>query len=840
MSRITTLVSLFSRTIGRRTWTMGLLLVVLCGLASPATGQLPIASSTQFDITGFLQEAVLTTPGDPHSGGTLKVNGHTIIVPRETIVIFPANALTWQEIFAQAPSPYTGVATGMAMADIPTPLSTYEVHVVGNRVLNGPAGPDLYIAGLIDIAQQGLNSGQGFINFIDYTTGEMRVGGTINPDGSLNGTNPGTRVRINDPVGRYGRVNSPDVRFTVDPDNPTITAGSGFPMCLPRSTPPPLGGPETDALCPQGNRPVSALGPPVVYFGAVTTNAPVAAPGVTPFPSPFFQAPFEVGDYVTYAGTLVKDGSQPTVGPNPGTANTYISAHTIEANVAIFTAPGTDPAYVRTDVTLIGTGGLTVLGAGEAVVRTRFEGMTTDPSRNIHLYGIDLDPLTGNTSDRDWGTIGVDPGPPNGAVKGRWRFRPPCTAAVATDKACTPPPGGVFIPPTREMRAIIEGQQATQVPPAPTNPNARLAANGIYYGQYHAPILEYIFPENIPGTPIVENNFDTIDFLAKGGYTSSAGTLVGQLSPWPSSIVPTPACTPASASAGGPYTVASGGSITLAGSASGTGPFTLSWTLPAVGSLSSTTVANPLYSAPVVAVQTVVNLTFSVIGACGSGSSNTTVTINAPTAPTVNPVLPMSVFSGNVGSFNVSASDASGTNVTFTVTQAGAPALSNLTVTSTGTTTAQVSFTAPTLPQTQATSTSVTLTITATNATGGVSAPVTTTVTIKPLLDVVTIQTTEYRTSKQRLVITATSTNTSAVLRLNPYLTEAGTMFDPSTLGNVFVLTAGVPTVTLVGAPRPACGNPAGYQTPCPAAPFTVSSNFGGVSPAHGLDKIRQ
>ena len=47
---------------------------------------------------------------------------------------------------------------------------------------------------------------------------------------------------------------------------------------------------------------------------------------------------------------------------------------------------------MTTEVALIGTGGLTVIGAGEAAVRTRFEGMTTDPSRNIHLYGIDLDP----------------------------------------------------------------------------------------------------------------------------------------------------------------------------------------------------------------------------------------------------------------------------------------------------------------------------------------------------------------------------------------------------------------------------------------------------------------
>src|SRR5262249_50796220 len=123
------------------------------------------------------------------------------------------------------------------------PLTTYEVQVVGNRV------GDQYIAGLINISQQSLSAGAGFINFIDYTLGEMRAGAALNNPAT------GARVRINDPVGRYGRATtSPDVRFTVDPDNPTIMAGTGYPMCLPR-TAPGAGGATTDTLCPEENRP---------------------------------------------------------------------------------------------------------------------------------------------------------------------------------------------------------------------------------------------------------------------------------------------------------------------------------------------------------------------------------------------------------------------------------------------------------------------------------------------------------------------------------------------------------------------------------------------------------
>jgi hypothetical protein len=495
-------------------------------------------------------------------------------------------------------------------------------------------------------------------------------------------------------------------------------------------------------------------------------------------------------------------------------------------NVAIFTWPGTNPAYVATEVTIIGTGGLTVIGAGEAAIRTRFEGMSTDPTRNVHLYGMDLDPLTGAVSDRDWGTIGVDPGPPTGAVKGRWRFRPPCTTTTATDKACTPPPAGTFLPPTREVRAVIEGAWDPTV-------NATFA-NGLIAGQYHAPILEYIFPENIPGSPIVENNFNTIPFLAQGGYTSSAGTLAGQLSPWPSSATPAPACTAAVAGAGGPYTVPSGGTVTLAGNATGTGPFSYLWTAPAQGSLSSLTVSNPVFTAPLVAAQTSVTVQLSVTGACGSSTATATITVSGAAAPTANAVGPITVFSSAAGSVAVTGSDPGGLPLTFSVVQAGAPALTGLAVQSTGASSATISFTAPVLPIGQVTSTSVTLTITAQNSAGVTSAPVTATVTVKPLPDAVLISTTEYRTSKQRLIVNATSSVVSpnVVLTLQPYVTISGTTFDPSLLGNVFTNNGGgLYILTLVGAPEPAVP---------PATPLVVISNLGGQSPPHGLDKIRQ
>jgi len=951
-------------------------------------------TSTQFDIDGFLQSATVDAVGDAHSGGTLRVNNQVVTVPRETIVILPANALAWQELFSQAPAPYGPTQTGLALSDVPTPGFTYEIHVVGNRV------GDTYIAGLVDIAQAGLAGGAGYINDINYATGEIRVGGVIGNAAS------GARVQLNDPAGRYGRIVSPDPRFTVDADNPTVAAATGFPMCIPRTDPAAI----DDARCPQANRPGDGAGG---FAIAIQMNDPTNP--ALGFPDARIQAPFEVGDYVTFSGIVVNDA-----------AGSYVSAYSMINNAAIFTWPGTSPAYVSTEVTLIGTGGLTVLGAGEATIRTRFEGMTTDPSRGVHLYGIDLNAATSASTDRDWGTIGVDQGPAGGgAVKGRWRFRPPClafgTVPTKADKQCVYGPSGTFLPPTREVRAVVEGLQS-QIPGSPT---AVAYANGIYAGQYHAPILEYIFPENIPGTPIVPNNFEAMDFLACGGYTSAGGTLAGQLSPWPGATAPTctiaptanaggpyavksgatvtlagtaigsaplkfswsavsagslsdptvagpiftapqvavettidlsltvtnaggtstatstirvdpalaptvdpiadqtidsgssgtiavtgsdpnapaslpltfhvtqsgtpalenlavaangasgasitfkaavgqttssavtlsvtasnsagvvsaavpvtitvnPAatsCTAPVSAAGGPYTVDSGSTITLAGSATGTTPITYAWTTDG-GTLSDATLANPVLTAPAVTVATTLHLSLQATNSCGTNATPTTVTVNASKLPSLTHVAPISVFSGANGTFTISGADPNSPAqlpLAFAVTQTGAPALVNLTTTQNPPTGATVTFTAPTLPAGTVAPAVITLSIKTTNALGQASAADLTTVTVKPLPDQVTITNAEYRTGKQRLIITATSSviSPNVVLTLQPYLTTTGSTFTPPD-GTFTNGGGGLYTITLVGAPQPAAGTV-----------LTVRSNLNGISPAHALDRVR-
>ncbi|MFL5301210.1 MAG: PKD domain-containing protein [Anaeromyxobacteraceae bacterium] len=557
--------------------------ILLAAVAALAAGRAAAAPAVQpvspFDMTGFIQAATLGSSGDLLAGGTLVVNGQAIVVPRNAIVQFPATFMTWEQVFEFAPEPYglgSTPQTGLALTDKPTPVTTYEVHVQGNR-LAIPGKPDQYVAGLITIANQALNAGQGFINFIDYATGELRVGGV------LGDRKTGQRVQLNDPLGHFGRAVSADARFTCDEQNPNIRTETAYPLCVPRFDPAAGDDPE----CPQTNRPADGAGGFLKIF---TMNPPGS---VSTILDPTKMAPLEVGDFVTYAGTLVKDGGEPTAGPVSSLDRTYISAWSLVANLGIFTVPGSDPAYVAIDVAILGVGGAPTPGLPqEATTRTKFEGFTTDPSRTIDLFGIDVDPCTGAETERHWGASDVDQGPPLGAVLGRWRFSPPT-------KVLSLPAAGTFLPVTREMFARIRSAG---------NPTV---SGGLLAGVYRAPIGEYLFPENLGiGNPPVPLPLQEFPFLSKGtGPWPGNGALVGQLNPWPGKVAPAtahcalPPTLPPVADAGQAQSAVSGQLVVLNGSASTDPnglPLTYAWTQtagPAV-TLSSPIAMKPAFTAP--------------------------------------------------------------------------------------------------------------------------------------------------------------------------------------------------------------------------------------------------
>jgi hypothetical protein len=689
---------------------VSLALVAALAWAGSASAQLPLQPvGSQFDITGFIQKATLDAPGDVLAGGTVQVNGHTIVVPRNTIFQMPAFAMTWQQLFTLAPAPYGPTQTGLALSDVPAPLTTYEIHVQGNRIGN------TYIAGLIFIAQHSLMSGQGFINYLDFANNEIRVGGL------LNDPTTGTRLRINDPIGRFAPAYTLDTRFTIDTDNPTIRTETGYPMCFPHQNP----ATGDDPLCPQRNRPTN---PTTGFPSTIFTMQPAAGNtcvggGPAAGTNPCVAAPFQVGDYITYSGNLMKDGAQPSAGPLPanGMAGLYVAAHTIIANVGIFTAAGTNPAYVATDVMLLGVGGLPIAGlAQEATVRTRFEGFTTDASsgaaRWITLWGIDVDSCSTATSDRNWGSIDIDQGPPTGAVAGRWRFRPP-------SKVLSLPAGGTFLPATRMMRSVLTGAYTAAAP--------IISNNGLITGQYAAPIFEFLFPENLSaGNPPVPMNFADFPFLVNGTFAALPGVNVGQLVPFPNASVVAPKCgpppnpvPPIAVATASPLAAVVGQVVTLDGSGS-SDPNGLAiawlWTPPAgfpVGSpngLNSLTAAQASFTASVPGTFTFTLLVTNTEGL--SASTSVTVTVspaNPSLAPVANAGVTQTVGAGTTVQLNGLASsdpNVPAQTLTFLWAQTnGTP------VTLSSTTSATPTFKAPTpFPA----GTSLTFQLTVTNTSG--------------------------------------------------------------------------------------------------------------------------
>ncbi len=509
----------------------------------------------QFDITGFIQEATLDSAGsictasDPRlTGGTVKVNGITVIVPCNTILQMPAATLTWQELFSMAPRDIglsvgtNGIAlqTGLALKDtvqLPVangmngPLPSYEIHVIGN-VVNGR-----YIAGLVFISQQSLNLGQGRITAIDYASGELQIATTKDSTPAL------VRVRINDPLGRFGKAHGAmgsgaalvepgyDARFSVDEESPTIRAVTGYPLCIPRTDPFTEG---DDPLCPQANRPrapdCKSLSAPFPAFvapadGQFCTTFVMDAPGTAdtgcatgmtcPPPSdPGQQAPFEVGDFINFQGTLKADAK-----------GSYISAHTIVANLGIYTAPGTMPSYIAIEVLLQGTSSQPLLNLPqEATSRIKVEGFTTDPASLVDIFAVDVDSQTGAVTDRFLGT--ADPmGPP---VIGRFRFFPNA---------------GAYLPATREVRVVSRtlcGDAFYTCALSNVSWPDPLPANGLFAGQYHAPSFNFIFPENlILGDAVVSANLQDLEFLYCGSgplgtpTAGANGPMVRQLDPAP-------------------------------------------------------------------------------------------------------------------------------------------------------------------------------------------------------------------------------------------------------------------------------------------------------------------
>jgi hypothetical protein len=528
-----------------------------------------------FGQGGYIEAATVDNFADPDSGGTLTMSGVRMIVPKNSVLQFPANTLKWRDLFDPTVSaPVNDVAptigagkTGLALLDNPvqargvSPYLPFNAIVAGNidvkgTTINNVTGlknpPGTYIVGLIVPVGQDLgNVGQGFITFIDYAKGRFEVGGTLGKQGT------GTVIEINDPTGRYGMAHSPDPRWSVDNENPTIASGNAYPMCVPRFATPP-GDPD----CPLFNRP---LNPPVGAPG----HDPIFPPGVplqafvmpasksagTTTPDPWKQAPLMLGDYIAYAGVLYKN--VPTAVVKDFKTQTYISANTVGVDkLGIYTAPGTadkvGPAYMQLARMVVGTGGningtnvlpnatLGIVGGNIPLPEPRnnivIVGFVTDSTQLVDLIAVDIDPGSGAESCRILGTQLPEPGFVVGGIargnKGRFRFEvgkgnfQPTTRVYAAyshhGQLQLPPQTGTIVPPPSPLICV--------------DPNAPApilgGGNGLLSGQYHAPMFGFQFPDAPPGFPSIPSNFDNQPFLVQGEGGNPSGS-AGPLAPQP-------------------------------------------------------------------------------------------------------------------------------------------------------------------------------------------------------------------------------------------------------------------------------------------------------------------
>ena len=526
-----------------------------------------------FGQAGYIQTATLEGNG----GGTLTMNGITMVVPANSVIQFPANTLQWADLFdPKVYSPIydtTGVpiepnlsitpgSTGLALLDNAaqsvglSPYLPFNANVLGNidtKNVTG-LGVNTYIVGLILPIDQDLgNGGAGVITFIDYAKGRFEVGGQLNKPGT------GTVIEINDPLGRYGWAHSPDPRWSVDADNPTIAAGDGYPMCIPKFDP----AKKVDPDCPIYNRPPNPSGDgqdPFLQPGAplmVVNMPPSAKPGTTK-PDPWKQAPFMIGDFVAYAGILYKNNPSAHIHPAvPWNQQTYISANTVGADkVAIYTAPcasGTEkctgsvgPAYMQLARMVIGTGGTAIVVSpnpnlgitGDTIPLPEprnnivITGFVTDSTQLVDIFAADIDPGSGKETHRLLGTVLPEPGVLVGGAgrgnKGRFRFE--------VGKGSFGNRTRVYLAQSHHGMVKVPNQHGTIRPPQ----------GGLISGQYHAPMFTFQFPDAAPGFPIIPQNFDSMPFLTQGeGGNPSAGPL----DPFPpfcpvSGSPPLPTCQP--------------------------------------------------------------------------------------------------------------------------------------------------------------------------------------------------------------------------------------------------------------------------------------------------------
>lgn len=331
-----------SRLILRSTVIPLLGLFVAYGVTTPAYGQVNTgvgpSGQVQAPTVGVIDTLKVDDPTDVWSGGTMVMGGQLIIIPRNLVIDQPANRLTLQQVFAQAPADCLAKGlSGLAADDVCADIDGDGILDCTATQCDGAAASVATllanrVAGNVIIGDWFMEKGQeftsGIVSFISYADGYFRINGAPGDDTT------GIMIRLNDPEGRHTVQSgagcdpastsncSADPRFTNDPDNYTFTFATGFPACIPSTA---TGGLRTagadattgagDTFCPQSNR------------------------GGDPVSDSRFFAPVQLGDHIG------AEGNYETIG-----GVHFLSAHTLTVHLGLTTADDPNqPDYIIFD-----------------------------------------------------------------------------------------------------------------------------------------------------------------------------------------------------------------------------------------------------------------------------------------------------------------------------------------------------------------------------------------------------------------------------------------------------------------------------------------------------------
>ena len=364
-----------------------MLLVFVMGLLTVYTAH---AAPVNAPVNGEVQRITVNNPNDHWSGGTITVGGTLVTIPRNLLIDLPANRMTLQQLFVEAPASCVSAGqTGLAKGDSCNTTGSGGIVSISATRNNGGN----VIAGDVFI-QKGIEAITGIISYIDYHDGYFRLNGTPGDAAT------GVMVRLNDPDGRHtvqqglgcasGSNCSADPRFTLDADNYTNAFSTGYPLCIPSTEPRtttvglpaqpgiaalPLGtiaqanlDGTGDALCPATNRIIN---------------------GGQPVNDSRLLAPILLGDSTTAEGNFeFVNGVR------------FLSAHTTGVAVALSTKNQVgQPDYLTLDEV-----GMDAAGFQNERIRTLIIGFSTLVP-DVVVYSLHYDPINNSPHEFPLATV---------------------------------------------------------------------------------------------------------------------------------------------------------------------------------------------------------------------------------------------------------------------------------------------------------------------------------------------------------------------------------------------------------------------------------------------------